>query len=968
MVGRDREQALLRELLDATIAGHGALVLISGEAGIGKTTLVEDLAQRAIESDVLILTGGCYDLATTPPYGPWIEILREYPESDARPALPDQLRPGARMAGIDSQAALFDLIGRFLESIAETQPLLILLEDLHWSDPASLDLLRYLSRTLSDSPLLLTATYRDDEITRNHPLSALLPPLVREGRAQRFELQRIEPAAIQEIVRQRYQLDPHNEARLLGYLDDLAEGNPFFVHELLYTLEGQRLLYPDAGGWRLADLTEAGVPSLVQQVIDGRLGRLDTSTRGLLDLAAAIDYDTPLELLFELQGGASAALDAALQQAVDHHLLRLSATRQSVRFSHALVRQAIYEKTPIVQRQSYHRQIGVALAARARPDSAVVANHFYQAGDARALEWLERAAKNGQGLFAPASVVDHADRGIALASRLGREAPLKLYRLRGLARESIGDFDGARADHESMLQHARDQVNQHAEWQALLDLGALWGFRDYQRTREYCEQAVALARAMGDPVALAHSLNRLGNWQTNADLPLEGMRHHEDALEIFERLEDLQGIASTLDLLGLNRIIAGDLVQSLAIYERVIPLLRQLDDQQTLASALTNADVAAWGAWNSRGARVLGLPASLHRRLGGPSLEAAEISRSIDWRAGEAYAVALAGLIVAAQGDLRTGFQMNLSAARLAQSIEHHTWMTQAQVNFGSIYVDLWLHGRARPHLAQALELSDLMSSAFFKLGAVGWLASGYIRAGEIEAAEVLLRAELDWERLPDTIVSRNAWFAVPELYLAKGEPDAALEIVDMLIDSLPPGNAPMSPDLARLRGEIMLACERLEEAEVDLAEARHVAMSHKLVLVLWRVLAAQRRLFLMQRRAREAEAAGANALRIVEDLAGQLDDEDLRAEFLLNARGQIFGPMPNQPEKIPFGLTPREVEILGLIAAGRSNREMAADLFLSVRTVERHITNIYGKVGARSRAEATAYAFRNDLTDISPT
>ena len=230
LVGREREQRLLLDAVEQTIGGQGGLALVSGEAGIGKTTLVEDLLEQAAERGALVLSGGCYDLTTTPPYGPWVEILREYSsresERDELPALPDQLQVGGGMAGIDSQAALFDLVGRFLGGVAAVQPLVILLEDLHWSDPASLDLLRYLARTLGDDSALLIATYRDDEITREHPLFALLPALVREGRAQRLELQRIEPEAVRAIVRQRYRLGSEDETRLLGYLDDLAEGIP----------------------------------------------------------------------------------------------------------------------------------------------------------------------------------------------------------------------------------------------------------------------------------------------------------------------------------------------------------------------------------------------------------------------------------------------------------------------------------------------------------------------------------------------------------------------------------------------------------------------------------------------------------------------------------------------------------------------------------------------------------------------
>jgi predicted ATPase len=264
MVGRAAEREQLSAYLTAACAGQGSLVMITGEAGIGKTALSAAACQQAAAAGALVLSGGCYDLGTTPPYGPWVDVLRHYAAGDTLPPLPSQFQPGNDMAGIDSQAALFDLAGRFFTSVATARPLVVRLEDLHWSDAASLDLLRYLSRTLAAHPILLLATYRDDEVTRDHLLATLLPALVREGTVHRLHLQRLDRYALRTLVRGRYLLTPLDEDRLVTYLQQLADGNPFFTMELLYTLEEQRLLAPSGGGWRLASLDQPMVPTLVQ--------------------------------------------------------------------------------------------------------------------------------------------------------------------------------------------------------------------------------------------------------------------------------------------------------------------------------------------------------------------------------------------------------------------------------------------------------------------------------------------------------------------------------------------------------------------------------------------------------------------------------------------------------------------------------------------------------------------------------
>jgi predicted ATPase len=164
-VGRDREVAVLRSAVAEAIAGRGGLVLIGGEAGIGKTTLAEFALDQAAAQRATVLVGRCYDLSETPPYGPWAEALARAPRDVELPT-PPALSDGA----LASQAAFFAAMKDYLAALAAQRPLVVLLDDLHWADAASLDLLRVLGRQVGDLPVLLLATYRADELTRRHPL------------------------------------------------------------------------------------------------------------------------------------------------------------------------------------------------------------------------------------------------------------------------------------------------------------------------------------------------------------------------------------------------------------------------------------------------------------------------------------------------------------------------------------------------------------------------------------------------------------------------------------------------------------------------------------------------------------------------------------------------------------------------------------------------------------------------------
>ena len=967
LFGRDTELGLLRNHLHAARAGHGSTALISGEAGIGKSTLSASICQEAAATGVLVLSGGCYDLTTTPPYGPWAEILARFPDDNQFPPLPAQLRPGGGLAGIDSQAALFDATLRFLTTVAAVRPLALLLEDIHWADTASLDFLRYVSRSIPRAPILLLATYRDDEITRDHPLATLLPALVREGPVHRLHLGRLEPPAVLSLVRERYLLPAEEEARLTAYLLRQAEGNPFFTRELLHSLDEQRLLRPMAGGWELGELDQSSIPTLVQQVIDGRLTRLDGSARALLEHAAVIGFDSPLDVLQVLHRDTRQELDDALQGAIRHHLLTVGPSHRSAHFTHALVRQAIYQSIPPLRRQSLHLRVGELLAARARADPATVANHFYEAGDARGLEWLLRAARLAQRLFAPDTVIAECGRAIALANDLERDVPASVYRLRGWAWDSTGDFARALDDYDRVLSLARDTADRHEELQSLLDLGALWASRDYQRTGDYCRQAVDLARSMDDPAALGHSLNRLGNWHINAEQPAEALRSHHEALDIFAAIDDRHGESSTLDLVAMTYALIGDMTQSSRAYERAIPLLRQLDDRQTLSSALTSAAYFSYGSWPTSTCGIQGLPTSLGTNFGEPSAEAIRLAREIGWRSGEAYAACQAGGTLLWRGNLRRGFQLVSEALSIAERIQHRQWKTLAHVLIGSMYVDLLLPIRAQQPLKQGLSDATATGSSLFRTAAIGLLATALIQDGDDLAAEQLLQGEISPGHGPRLISEGTCWYAHTLLLLVRDQPEQALQAADLVIASIPVGSASLPPEWLRLRGEILLACGRLDEAEASLNDALTVTTTHRLVLIQWRVLASLRRLYLQTGRRDEATTARDAALTLVNDIAVQFDDDEVRDAFLSAARARLDGPHPaattDQPASSNVaGLTARELEVLRYLVEGRSDREIADTLSVSHRTVSHHVSNILGKLSVASRTAAVTVAISEGL------
>jgi hypothetical protein len=544
LVGRERERALLREQLDGVLAGRGGLVLIGGEAGIGKTALAEALLVEASDRGALTTTGRCYDLTETPPFGPWAEILAALStERDPAP-LPAPLGGGE---GAASQSALFAAAREHFAAVAARQPLVALLDDLHWADQSSLALLRALARQSPGLPLLLLVTYRADEISRRHPLFQLLPLLARESRAAQLELRPLSDEAVRDLTQARYALPPADDARLVRYLRERAEGHPFFLGELLTTLEDAGDLRLTDDGWQLGDLNTLRVPRLLRQVVEARLARLSDEDQRLLAVAAVIGQEVPLDLWSSVAGVGEEALLDTLERASAARLAEEMEDGARARFVHALIRETLHAATSPSRRRSWQRRVGDALAAQPAPDPDAVAYHFRQAGDPRAAEWLVRAG-------------ERAHRAHALLTAGER-------------------YEGALALLPDDAAHAAERG-----W-LLLRLAQVRDYGDARRVLADLDQAERLAVAVGDQALAAASLCRRGRAhfmlgeQHQAFACLEAGVAAVEALPVADRarlnrlqlLRDDESAANLyLGLLVLQRGFAGPYPAAVALGEGLV--------------------------------------------------------------------------------------------------------------------------------------------------------------------------------------------------------------------------------------------------------------------------------------------------------------------------------------------------------------------------------------------------------------
>jgi predicted ATPase len=378
--------------------------------------------------------------------------------------------------------------------------LLIVVEDLHWSDDASLEFLLFLSRRISPYPVLLLLSYRSDETLSG--LGGLLAGLDREQIAQEIKLAPFTRDEVGLMLRSLLDLDHPPETDFLDAIYELTEGNPFFVEEVCTSLVASGQIYHAGGRRQPKPMGKLDIPDSIHRIVEHRIQQLSQPARQVVDLAAIGGRSFDFAVLQALTGHTESQLLELIKELTAAQLV-VEESADRFAFRHALTREALYARLLARERQTLHGQIAHALehihADALEAHLETLTYNFYEAAMwTKTLAYAQRAGAKAQTLYAPRAAIEQFTRALEAAGRLSLTPPLDLYRLRGEAFDTLGEFDQARADYEAALGAARAAGDQRAEWQTLLDLGMLWASHDYARSGDYCRQALDLARSTAD--------------------------------------------------------------------------------------------------------------------------------------------------------------------------------------------------------------------------------------------------------------------------------------------------------------------------------------------------------------------------------------------------------------------------------------------------------------------------------------
>jgi DNA-binding NarL/FixJ family response regulator len=985
LVGREPALAALDRLIGQALAGQGRTVLLAGEAGIGKSRLAAEAgdrfqaAARSAGAAATALAGRCFETDHLLPLAPWRDLLRAHladrPPAELAAALgsvaPELVRltpdlaaslpaPAPPLDPEQEKRRLVRSLVAFVAARAAEGPVLALLEDLHWADDTSLEVMAALARRAASLPVLFLATYRDDEPSPS--LRRCLASLERERLTFEVALERFSADEVAAML--GHMLGPNRRPGppFVAAVAELTDGNPFFVEEVLKALDdavdGHEPIGP--GALRL--------PRTVVDLVERRLARLRPATRRVLEHAAVIGQRFDIGLLRTLSGLSEPALLGHLRAAVAASLL-VEVDADRLAFRHALTRQAVAGGLLARERRRLHQAIadavGEADGAAEELRDVDLAYHCFEAGAWEpALRHAWQAGDRALAVDAPRAAVEQYSRAVIAAARLGRSPDPGLWRARARAHDRLGHFDAADADHMAALRTAQAAGDHRAAWQALLDLGFLWSGRDYVRAHDYIDSALALARTLDDPAVLAHTLNRRGNWHMNADQPDIAITQHRQALAIFEAQQDRAGIAATLDLLSITAMATGDLPAAAAYAEQAIAHFEALDDRPAVAALYAVLPYAGGGYICS-----LSVPAESELVTASREQEiGVRLNHGLEWRSGEALALWELALALGMRGYYGRAVAAARAAQAIAAEIAHQQWIVGAASTLGMLALDLCDLPMARQELERGLALANALGSTLWQRIVSGFLAVTAIAQGDLARASEVLAGALRPDLPMATVMQRGCWWARAELALAEGRAAEALQIADALLETAHNRERyglSGIPRLAQLRGEALLALRRPDEAWVALQAAREGADRYGFRPIRWRVDGLLARLALSQRRATDAGAALTEARRTVAELADEAPD-DMRATFLAGVEAVL--PRPRPPTTLRLtkaaygGLTAREREVAALIAQGRTNRQIAHRLAIGEATIATHVGHILTKLDLATRAEIAAWAVERGL------
>jgi diguanylate cyclase (GGDEF)-like protein len=917
LVGRENEVRQLKNLLEGVQKEGGKLILIHGEAGVGKTRLLKELRQVVERRGGGVLSGSCHQETRSIPYYPFREAFKHFFEERKDEGLsllqnlPDysqieiaRLLPGIKemeLSELDRSPdpfRLFEAVRLFLQILSAGErrdvPLFFLIEDLHWTDEATLDILRYLARNLKEAKVLLCTTYRSEEAKgeKGTSLSRFADSLRSDKLSMEIPLQPLSSEGVSTMLRLLYP-GTNISADFQELLHEMTGGNPFFVEEVLRSLEGDEIVKG------LPKIEE--VPQSIHALLRNRMEGLTPESGEVLACGALVGKEFEFEILERVLDRPQGEILDGIEAGLKSHIVQESFAGEGerYRFVHALMADVLYSGIGKTRRRLWHGKTGEALeevyAGRLEEQNGQLAYHFE-----RGEKWEKtvhhglRSAKRAKEDYAHQEAVNLYEKSRENLSRLTRESEeeeITIAQELGDVYQITGDYKKALEEFQSMEESARRKGDKKNEGEAFSKRGDVYRLQgNFDEALAYGERAREVCQKTGDQKGLSGSLNNIGIVHANRGDYEEALKGFEQSLKIRREIGDKRGVAESLNNIGLVQWNRGNYEEALKCHEESLTTRREIGNKWGVAGSLINIG-------------------NVHERRGDywEALKCYEESLTIQRKIyDKRYAAQILnniGIVHAFRGDYEEALRCYEESLRIRREIGDKKGVAESLSDMGTLHQGLSDIKKALEYHREALTLVEEMGVESEKMEILTEIGTDYHLSGDEEKALQSLNEA--WEKVEGLGSKKDeprVLAALSEVWLSKGDSVKASELCEQMFKiAEKEGLKGYLAKGRKIKGEILLAearigqasssssgpnragskTKKLKEAETELKEAMRIADKIGALPLQWQIHASLGKVYEETGDEQKASEQFSKAKEIIHDIASDINDEKLKATFL---------------------------------------------------------------------------------------
>jgi len=790
MVGREEEYAQARQLWMQASAGQGQTLLVSGEPGVGKTRLIQEIITQAEVTLGYAFAGECHPEGNTP-YSAFSQIVRRVLRKHGKngmefphPVLADLLKlspelssqypnipPNIELDPEAEQRRLLEHMVIFCQVITENAPLLLVLEDLHWADSSTLVMMNQLARRTARMPIMVLGSYREVELDEALPFHQALQSLKRQNTGTRSKLERLDRGKTKELLATIF-----NEGITPEFLDGIyheTDGNPFFIEEVCKALiESGQLVFID-GRWDRPEMEDLRIPQGVKVAIQSRVTKLSEATQNILLFAAVVGRVFDFQTLEDVSEKDEDSLIDSLEEALRAQLIEeiRDTGGEGFSFSHALIPYTLRESVSGLRRSRLHRKVAAAIEKTAPDNYERLAHHWGEAGnDEKGLLFTIKAAKRARQTYANEEAVRLYTEALAL---LPDDHPQRYAMLHGRAQvyHVINKYERQKTDAESMLAIAEKQNDPVLKMDALLELTRYCLAAEVHKANEYADQVISLAETTGNNLHLGYAYSLLGRQNQRTYNFTASQEHLEKAAVLLKESGLVKQAVENLSYLSvLYAITDKEAVQSNA--QKALQLSKESGDKLLEATATRRLAIAQ-GATYQYDEALITVQVAL------------DMFRTLGDRCGEAHSLNVRGLTFTSLGNYSKAEKDFHSVTRISEEIGEDSgirWGVRNMLELYNYYTGDYEIGLKLAE-AQAIKARQ-MDNQFILLDQLLSVQFQYFILGQYRIALDIMQENLPaGEEFLDLGILTQIRFYNSELHLLLGEEDQARRVFESSFD-----------------------------------------------------------------------------------------------------------------------------------------------------------------------------------------